>query len=352
MGINKYTTEDIARELGLSRSTVSKALNNNPVVKKATRDRVLQKAAELNFQPNRAARAMVKNRNYVIAVVLFSEPEYFWNTLLQGIQQAQQEFECFGIQIELYRPSLNYPEEQIKILDELADREIDVLAIAPISPRLITEKLKTFHMKNIPIITINIDIERDLRKFYIGCNYVHAGETAGALMGKLVKTGKVAIFSFFGENEATHERVKGFCNSLESFSGITLIPTFYFPRTGEHAIELSRDFLNYHTDIKGLFISFSIVDEVALVLEELGRSDISLIGYDLSPKTEEYLERGTVDAVICQEPFNQGYFSIKYIATYLLDGVLPQCDTINTKCEVVIWENLQYYSLDSTSLYI
>lgn len=47
---NRVTVQDIADALGISRNTVSKAINNSPGLSAATRDKVLQKAAEMGYK--------------------------------------------------------------------------------------------------------------------------------------------------------------------------------------------------------------------------------------------------------------------------------------------------------------
>ena len=348
----QFTTDDIAKELGLSRSTVSRALNNNQAVKQSTRDRVMEKARELNFQPNKAARTLVRNKTYTIAVVLFSEPRYFWDNVLQGISKAQQENQCFGIFVEIFRPPIDHPEEQIKILSELKKQKIDALAIAPNRISAIEDYLDYFIHKNIPVLAINIDLPKTKRHLYIGCNYVHAGKVAGELMGKIVRQGKIGVFSFVEETVTTHQRIEGFYSAVRSYEALHLAPTLYFSRTGVDAVPLTRTFLHSNPDIQGIFVSFSILDETAQVLIEEDRTDIVLIGYDLSEETKKHLRSGVIDAVICQEPFNQGYYMIQYASDLLLEKISPKEDIINTKIEVVIKENLCYYSYDSDDKYI
>ena len=64
------TLADIARELGVSKMTVSRAINNHPLINSKTRDRVLAVARRMNYQPNQHARALVTNRSYLIGVVV------------------------------------------------------------------------------------------------------------------------------------------------------------------------------------------------------------------------------------------------------------------------------------------
>jgi LacI family transcriptional regulator len=63
----------IARDLDVSVVTVSKALRNQGRISAATRERVLQRAKELNYQMNWVARSLVTRRTYTIGLLL---PEF------------------------------------------------------------------------------------------------------------------------------------------------------------------------------------------------------------------------------------------------------------------------------------
>ena len=86
--------EDIARKAGVSRSTVSRVINNDPNVKHETREHVLRIIEEEHFNPNTVARIMVTGRSQVIGVVVpheyhvfFNDPYYF-PALLEGVSGA------------------------------------------------------------------------------------------------------------------------------------------------------------------------------------------------------------------------------------------------------------------------
>jgi LacI family transcriptional regulator len=82
--------EDIARLSGVSRSTVSRVINDRPYVSPESRDRVLRIIREHNFRPNLTARALASRRSKVIGILiphdvsdLFTEP--FFPILIKGI---------------------------------------------------------------------------------------------------------------------------------------------------------------------------------------------------------------------------------------------------------------------------
>jgi DNA-binding LacI/PurR family transcriptional regulator len=89
--------EDIAKKAGVSRSTVSRVINNEPHVNVKTRERVLDVIAHEGFRPNPAARMLVTQRTRVIGIVIpgtlnivFEDPYYF-PTLLQGVAEITQQ---------------------------------------------------------------------------------------------------------------------------------------------------------------------------------------------------------------------------------------------------------------------
>jgi len=89
--------EDIARRAGVSRSTVSRVINNEPYVSARTRAKVMAVIEEVGYAPNPAARMLVTRRTHVIGVVIprelvvVFEDAYYFPTLLQGIAEATQE---------------------------------------------------------------------------------------------------------------------------------------------------------------------------------------------------------------------------------------------------------------------
>jgi LacI family transcriptional regulator len=79
------TLADIARELGLSKMTVSRAINNDPLVNTKTRERVLEVSRRLNYQPNHFARALVTNRSFLIGVIVPDLMHSYFAEILHGV---------------------------------------------------------------------------------------------------------------------------------------------------------------------------------------------------------------------------------------------------------------------------
>lgn len=69
------TIKDIAKAAGVSHTTVSRALNNNPVIKPETRKKIQQLAESMNYVPNVNARSLVNQKNYMIGLFFSSIEE-------------------------------------------------------------------------------------------------------------------------------------------------------------------------------------------------------------------------------------------------------------------------------------
>jgi LacI family transcriptional regulator len=87
------TLEDVAKQAGVSRSTVSRVVNNQPNVSEVVRKRVLEAIRTTGYHPNVAARTLASQRSWMISLVLphqvssvFTDP--YFPHLIQGIARA------------------------------------------------------------------------------------------------------------------------------------------------------------------------------------------------------------------------------------------------------------------------
>src|ERR1700757_169072 len=94
MMMRRVTTHDIAREAGVSRTTVSHVLNNHPgiALRPETRERVLTTARELGYVPNSAAQMLVTGRSNTVGLIL-SRPDLisvdaFVPAMLYGLNEV------------------------------------------------------------------------------------------------------------------------------------------------------------------------------------------------------------------------------------------------------------------------
>lgn len=82
------TLADIARALGVSKMTVSRAINNHPEISSDTRARILEAAQRMNYRPNQFARALTTNRSYLLGVVVPDLMHSYFAEICRGIESV------------------------------------------------------------------------------------------------------------------------------------------------------------------------------------------------------------------------------------------------------------------------
>ncbi|KKI89316.1 hypothetical protein WQ54_25895 [Bacillus sp. SA1-12] len=112
------TIYDIAKEVNVSPTTVSRVLTGNPVVKESTRQKVLEKMKELDFSPNEAARRLMKPQKSLIGFILPEITNPFFSQVYIEVERKALEK---GYTI-LLRNSMNNSEMESIHLREFTER--------------------------------------------------------------------------------------------------------------------------------------------------------------------------------------------------------------------------------------
>ena len=88
MKYNQVTIKDIARELGISPSTVSRALKDHPDISVATKKAVNELAEKLNYTPNIVALSLRQSKTNTIGVIIPELVHFFFSTVISGIEDV------------------------------------------------------------------------------------------------------------------------------------------------------------------------------------------------------------------------------------------------------------------------
>lgn len=123
---DKTTIHDIAYELGLNASTVSRALNNNLAVSKKTRELVKAKALEMNYQPNFIAAALRRGRSNTLGVIVPAIDRSFFGRVIRGIEEEADEA---GFRVIVCQ-SFDSSDREREMVDTLRGLQVDGLLIS------------------------------------------------------------------------------------------------------------------------------------------------------------------------------------------------------------------------------
>ncbi|MBN2446699.1 MAG: LacI family DNA-binding transcriptional regulator [Phycisphaerae bacterium] len=119
--MGKVTIEDISRRTGLSRGTVSRALNDRPDISTVTKQRVLDACQELNYVPSRAARSLATGRNFTVAVVVDDLDERFASSFLRGAMTRAEQANYSVFAVELGHDDAQRRSRMTRVANERVD---------------------------------------------------------------------------------------------------------------------------------------------------------------------------------------------------------------------------------------
>ena len=135
MAKKNVTIRDIAEKAGVSKSLVSFVMNNTVDangkkryrVSEVTRDRILKVAAEMDYQPNSAARALRKGRSRVIGAILSDMANLFYGIIARELENVAAEF---GYTI-LFGSTDEDPRKFAQLVRSFIDKDVEGFIIVP-----------------------------------------------------------------------------------------------------------------------------------------------------------------------------------------------------------------------------
>ena len=143
------TMKDIARELGVSVVTVSKVVRGHSDISDKTRQRVLRRVKELNYQPNPAARALVTGRTYTAGLIVPDLVHPFFAEVATGLANTLRR-RSYSL---LISSSQEDPELERHEIKRLLGCRLDALVIA--STQWTVESLRRIEEQNVPYVLID-----------------------------------------------------------------------------------------------------------------------------------------------------------------------------------------------------
>ncbi len=199
--------KDIARDLGVSQMTVSKALRNHSDISEKTRDRVLKRMRELNYQPDWIARSMVTRRTYLVGLVLPDLMHSFFAEVAGGVARKLQPL---GYQVVILNTEEN-AEAESRHVENLINRKVDGFIIASAHRSGQDETFRLLAKSQTPYVLIDRMVP-GVEANYVGVKDEDLGELATS---HLIGLGCKRIAHIRGPNVSTGvDRLQGYRNAL------------------------------------------------------------------------------------------------------------------------------------------
>ena len=273
------TLKDIAKECGVSFSTVSKALKDSSEISKETIDFIKKKAEEMGYHPNIAARTLRTNRTYDLGVIFEDKTgsglqHQYFAKILSGLQEVAQ---TKGYDITFTGSALN---KNYDYYTHAIGRNFDGVAI--LSADFENEGIKRLLKSDIPTVTLDYIFDNTHTA-------VLSDNTKGMseLVEYVIQMGHTKIAMIHGEQTlVTEERKKIFLEICKKHN--IKIPENYFAEALYHDPMISAEATNillslpepptciFYPDDYSALGGIREINSRKLTLGQ----DISIVGYD------------------------------------------------------------------------
>ena len=155
MKSNQITIKDIARELGISPSTVSRALKDHPDISQETKRLVNELASKYNYKPNIIALSLRSQRSNVIGVVIPELVHFFFSSVISGIEEVAN---THGYSVMISQSGEDFNRE-VAACDVFLNSIIDGLIVSVSKETNDYSHFKRFEDEGIPIVFFDRIIE-------------------------------------------------------------------------------------------------------------------------------------------------------------------------------------------------
>ena len=199
------TAQRIAKKLGVSQSTVSRAFTHTASIHPKTRERVIKAANLLGYQPNVIARSLITRRTNIVAVVMSNLTDPFYPLVLE---QLAQRIQSSGRQLLFFMiPPGKHVDE---VLPSVLQYRVDAILIT--SSTVSSRMAAVCVAEGIPVVLFNRYVP-GLKVAAVCCDNIAAGRTVADYLSS---AGHVRPAFVSGENDVTTtlDRARGFSARL------------------------------------------------------------------------------------------------------------------------------------------
>lgn len=252
-----------------------------------------------------------KKPDKIVLVSKSIQSEYvFWETIRMGAQLAAKEEE---IPFEYVGPLEEKDvDKQVEIMNSKIEEGADIILLAAADKERLALSVENAKKKGITLVSVDSSVV-GLTEIVATDNVDAAQELTRYLLESINNEGEVIMLNFVQGASTANEREQGYDLVMAGQAKVKQLPTVYTEGTTESAYKKANEIIKQYPNLKGIVGANQYMTEgICLAIEELGLSKkIKVVGFDSSNVIIEALEKGIIEAILVQKPFNMGYLGVK-----------------------------------------
>lgn len=257
-------------------------------------------------------------------IFLINTADAYWDACNQGLVEGEKQFDLAKVGLKVQR---DVPDgtaagqiEKLRQYGTQSDIAGVAVSVLQANNEAIIDEMKNLQAKGIPVIAVDGDVNRarfrDARTYYIGTENITAGRVLGVGVKKLLKAkgkeaGAYVQFVGYTDNDNAISRMNGVTESLgAAYADKDRIADETDRRVARDKV---RSAITNHPDLVALIGIWAYnAPAIADVVGETQTRDKFVIGtFDAQSEAIEYMEKGSIDVMVVQNPFDMGVQTVK-----------------------------------------
>ncbi len=254
-----------------------------------------------------AASSSSSSGSKSLALIQGTKADNFYVTMGCG---AKAEAGKLGYTINVQGPADFAAPEQIPIVNAVTAQKPGAVLIAPTDTHALIAPMNAMKSAGIKVVQVDTTVtDKSIAAASVSSNNIEGGAKAADEMAKLIGSkGSVVVMNEQPGVSTTEQRIQGFLQEIKKYPNIKPLATQYVGDNPTKAAQAITALYSAHPDLAGVFATNVLVAEgVDTGLKSTGAaSKVKIIGYDADPTQVSDLKSGVVQALIAQEPYQEG----------------------------------------------
>jgi len=239
----------------------------------------------------------------------------FYDAVMAGLEE---ESKAKGVEYQWVAPQVaNDPASQVKIIEDLINKGVNGLAIAPVDPGAIESVVAEAVAKKIPVTMFDSDAPSSKRTAYFGTNNQASGGTAADTLAKLIGAkGEIVIITGGLGAINLNERIAGFKERMASkYPGVKIVDIQGTDDDFAKGLNVAEAILRSRPNLAGAFCASatggpSLAKALAEPDFKARKGALKVVAFDDLEETKQAIQEGFIQATMVQQPKKMGILTI------------------------------------------
>ncbi|MBR5542704.1 MAG: LacI family DNA-binding transcriptional regulator [Oscillospiraceae bacterium] len=311
--MKRTTIKDVAREAGVSLSTVNKALTGKKGISKELKQKVLDTVERLDYKINRVAGSLARS-TIRIGIIIPSDWEDYYSDICDGIAYEMDNMVDLKVEGVTLKYATKEKDSEKQVLDAFRKMErekIRAIIFCHDNYSTYESAVEFATRQNITVICIGIGLRDRFAKFstVIEIDAYKCGRIAAEYLENCLPENSGVAVMLGSKSVMPHaEKLRGFSDRIKESGKLRLCATIETEDDDRASESLTYELIRKKKP-DGIYVATGAVSGVCRAVSESGKA-MKIIATDLSADCRNYIKKDIVSATLYQNTFAQGIVAV------------------------------------------